>query len=133
MSAWFIRAGGGLRTVSTVGTEGETVRPGPRHGVSSSYVERLAPNLNEYGPVHALIGPVVNAAERRVPLQARHFFQCALREPGRVKTLALSAYLLGGFKWFYRVLPPEMPRVQASTLVTRACRGGCQAVCRARP
>jgi hypothetical protein len=112
-----------VSTVSTVGTEGETVRPGPRHGVSSSYVERLAPNLNEYGPVHALIGPVVNAAERRVPLQARHFFQCALREPGRVKTLALSAYLLGGFKWFYRVLP-EMPRVQASTLVTRAGRGG---------
>jgi hypothetical protein len=45
----------------------------PGNGVSSNYFERLAPNLNEHGPVHALIGPVVNAAERRVPLQARRF------------------------------------------------------------
>jgi pimeloyl-ACP methyl ester carboxylesterase len=186
-----VRAGGVYVRVSTVGTEGE--RPFvlvPGIGVSSNYFERLAPSLNEYGPVHALdlpgfggvphpasklsiaeyadlvgtvidelglkdpilvghsmgtqvvtdlaarrpelstvvlIGPVVNAAERRVRLQARRFLQCALREPGRVKTLALSAYLLCGFKWFYRVLPEmmeyriedQLPRVQASTLVIR--------------
>lgn len=177
--------------VSTIGTDG--VRPFvlvPGIGVSSNYFERLAPNLNEYGPVHALdlpgfggvphphdrlsirgyadlvgkviddlelddpivvghsmgtqivtdlaarrpqlstlvlIGPVVNAAERRLLLQARRFLQCAIREPGRVKALALSSYLLCGVKWFSRVLPEmlyypieeHLPHVQASTLVIR--------------
>lgn len=143
----------------------------PGIGVSSNYFERLAPNLNGYGPVHALdlpgfggiphphqaltiadfaelvgaaidelgltdpivvghsmgtqvvvelaarrpelstivlIGPVVNRAERSVVRQARRFAQCVVREPGRVKGLALSAYLMCGFGWFSRVLPAMM-------------------------
>lgn len=143
----------------------------PGIGVSSSYFERLAPVLNEYGPVHALdlpgfggvphprhamtiadfaelvgaaidqleltdpimvghsmgtqivielaarrpelttivlIGPVVNRAERRVRTQALRFLQSAVREPGRVKGLALGAYLLCGVRWFSRVLPAMM-------------------------
>ncbi len=158
--------------VSTVGEVGErafVLVPGI--GVSSNYFERLAPNLNGYGPVHALdlpgfggvphpgkvlgipafaelvgrtidelglvdpilvghsmgsqvvielaaarpqlstivlIGPVVNAAERRVLRQAWRFLQSAWHEPGRVKALALSAYVVCGVRWFSRVLPQMM-------------------------
>jgi pimeloyl-ACP methyl ester carboxylesterase len=177
--------------VSTIGHTG--TRPFvlvPGIGVSSNYFERLAPNLNRFGPVHALdlpgfagvphpksalsirgyadlvgrvideldlvdpivvghsmgtqivtdlasrrpdirtlvlIGPVVNPAERRIPRQAVRFLQSAWHEPGRVKFLAVSSYLLCGFKWFFRVLPRMMsfpledrlPLVQANTLVIR--------------
>ncbi|KQO07436.1 hydrolase [Agreia sp. Leaf244] len=177
--------------VSTIGKTGD--RPFvlvPGIGVSSNYFERLAPNLNRFGPVHALdlpgfagvphpksalsirgyadlvgrvideldlvdpivvghsmgtqivtdlasrrpdittlvlIGPVVNPAERRIPTQALRFLQSAWHEPGRVKFLAVSSYLLCGFKWFFRVLPRMMrfpiedrlPLVQANTLVIR--------------
>ncbi|MBC7725624.1 MAG: alpha/beta hydrolase [Burkholderiaceae bacterium] len=177
--------------VSTIGHTGE--RPFvlvPGIGVSSNYFERLAPNLNEFGPVHALdlpgfggvphpgkalsirgyadllgavidelrlvdpiivghsmgtqivsdlvarrpeistivlIGPVVNARERRIPLQALRFVQASWHEPFRVKVLAVSAYLLCGVKWFSRVLPRMMafpiedclPQIRAHTLVIR--------------
>lgn len=159
-------------------------------GVASNYYERLAPNLNEFGPVHALdlpgfagvphpdramsirdyadlvgrvidelelddpvvvghsmgtqvvadlasrrpelssivlIGPVVNAHERRIPLQAVRFLQASWHEPLRVKVLAVGAYLLCGFRWFSRVLPEmirfpleeRLPSIQAHTLVIR--------------
>jgi pimeloyl-ACP methyl ester carboxylesterase len=177
--------------VSSIGATGD--RPFllvPGIGVSSNYFERMAPNLNRFGPVHALdlpgfagvphppsalsirgyadlvgrvidelglvdpiivghsmgtqivtdlasrrpeittlvlIGPVVNAAERHVAVQAVRFLQSAWHEPGRVKVLAISSYLLCGFKWFLRVLPRMMsfpledrlPLVQANTLVIR--------------
>ncbi|CAD6002318.1 Hydrolase [Agreia sp. COWG] len=177
--------------VSTIGNTGD--RPFvlvPGIGVSSNYFERLAPNLNRFGPVHALdlpgfagvphpvealsirgyaelvgrvidelglvdpivvghsmgtqivtdlasrrpeistlvlIGPVVNPAERRIPRQAVRFLQSAWHEPGRVKFLAVSSYLLCGVKWFLRVLPRMMtfpiedrlPLVNAHTLVIR--------------
>lgn len=177
--------------VSTIGKTGD--RPFvlvPGIGVSSNYFERLAPNLNRFGPVHALdlpgfagvphprsalsirgyadlvgkviddlglvdpivvghsmgtqivtdlasrrpeirtlvlIGPVVNPAERHIPTQAVRFLQSAWHEPGRVKFLAVSSYLLCGFKWFFRVLPRMMsfpiedrlPLVEANTLVIR--------------
>lgn len=72
-----------------------------------------------------LIGPVVNAFERTVPRQAWRFLQSARQEKLRVKVLAVSGYLLCGFKWFSRVLPEmmqypierQLPRVQAATLV----------------
>jgi len=162
----------------------------PGIGVSSTYFERLAPILNEFGPVYAvdlpgfggvphpgtaltigeyadlvgavvddlglvdpvlvghsmgsqiavdlaarrpelttvaLIGPVVNPAERRVVTQARRFVQAAWHEPAKVKVLAVSAYLFCGFRWFSRILPEMMsyriedrlPRVSAHTLVIR--------------
>lgn len=191
-----VRRGGLWVRVSSIGRTGD--RPFvlvPGIGVSSNYFERLAPYLNEYGPVHALdlpgfggvphggetltiprfadlvgavlddlgledpvlvghsmgsqvvtdlaarrpglstlvlIGPVVNAAERTVGRQAWRFLGCALREPGRVKALALSAYLVCGPRWFWRVLPEMMsyrledrlPAVRASTLVIRGeCDG----------
>ncbi|TWX40067.1 alpha/beta hydrolase [Frigoribacterium sp. ACAM 257] len=177
--------------VSTIGTTGE--RPFvlvPGIGVSSDYFERLAPNLNSFGPVHALdlpgfagvthprraltirqfadlvgaaiddlglkdpiivghsmgtqivtdlaarrpelstlvlIGPVVNPAERRVTVAARRFLQAAWHEPGRVKVLALRAYLVCGVHWFSQVLPKmmtypierQLPKVRAHTLVIR--------------
>jgi pimeloyl-ACP methyl ester carboxylesterase len=177
--------------VNSIGTTGE--RPFvliPGIGVSSTYFERLAPNLNEFGPVYALdlpgfggvphpdtamsirhyadlvglvidelglvdpivvghsmgsqivsdlasrrsdlsslvlIGPVVNPAERRLLTQAKHFLRAALREPGTVKVLAVSAYMFCGFKWFSRVLPQMMtyriedalPQITAHTLVIR--------------
>lgn len=177
--------------VNTIGTGG--VRPFvlvPGIGVSSTYFERLAPNLNEFGPVHALdlpgfggvphpdhamsireyadllgraidelgiddpiivghsmgtqvvsdlasrrpgittivlIGPVVNASERHVLTQARRFLQASWHEPGKVKALAISAYLLCGFKWFSRILPKmltfdiedRLPHIRAHTLVIR--------------
>ena len=177
--------------VNTIGTGG--IRPFvlvPGIGVSSTYFERLAPNLNEFGPVHALdlpgfggvphpdkamsirqyadllgraidelgiddpiivghsmgtqvvsdlaarrpgittivlIGPVVNAAERRVLTQAKRFLQASWHEPGKVKALAISAYLLCGFKWFSRILPKmlsfpiedRLPDIRAHTLVIR--------------
>jgi len=177
--------------VSTIGASGE--RPFvlvPGIGVSSDYFERLAPHLNEFGPVHALdlpgfagvphpgsamsirqyadlvgaavdqlglhdpvlvghsmgtqvvvdlaarrpeistlvlIGPVVNAAERRVLTQAVRFLQASWHEPGRVKVLAVTAYLQCGVRWFSRILPAMMryriedhlPHVQADTLVIR--------------
>ena len=177
--------------VNTIGKDG--VRPFvlvPGIGVASTYFERLAPNLNSFGPVHALdlpgfggvphpdsamsidqyadllgkviddlglddpvlvghsmgtqvvsalaarrpdlttvvlIGPVVNPRERRVLRQGLRFAQASIREPGRVKLLAVSAYLLCGFRWFSRVLP-EMMRfpiedrlalIQADTLFIR--------------
>ncbi len=162
----------------------------PGIGVSSNYFERLAPNLNEYGPVYALdlpgfggvphggerlsiagfadlvgaviddlelddpvlvghsmgtqvavdlaarrpelstlilIGPVINAGERHVLIQAFRFLTSALHEPGRVKLLALGAYLLCGPRWFSRILPEMMSyriedrlaKIQAATLVIR--------------
>jgi pimeloyl-ACP methyl ester carboxylesterase len=177
--------------VSTIGTTGD--RPFvlvPGIGVSSDYFERLAPNLNSFGPVHALdlpgfagvthprraleirqfadlvgaviddlglkdpivvghsmgtqivadlaarrpelstlvlIGPVVNPAERRVTVAARRFLQAAWHEPGRVKVLALRAYLVCGVHWFSQVLPKmmtypieqQLPKVRAHTLVIR--------------
>ncbi|PPF79429.1 alpha/beta hydrolase [Subtercola sp. Z020] len=177
--------------VNTIGTTG--VRPFvlvPGIGVSSTYFERLAPNLNEFGPVHALdlpgfggvphpdqamtirlyadlvgkviddleltdpiivghsmgtqivsdlvsrrpeistavlIGPVVNPRERWVARAALRFLQAAWHEPFKVKFLAVSAYLLCGFKWFSRILPEMMqypiekalPGIQAHTLVIR--------------
>lgn len=158
--------------VNTIGTDG--IRPFvlvPGIGVASTYFERLAPNLNAFGPVHALdlpgfggvphpqssltidqyadlvgkvlddlglddpvlvghsmgtqvvsalaarrpglstvvlIGPVVNPRERRVLRQGLRFAQASLREPGRVKLLAVSAYLMCGFRWFSRILPEMM-------------------------
>jgi len=177
--------------VSTIGTTGD--RPFvlvPGIGVSSDYFERLAPDLNSFGPVHALdlpgfagvthprraldirqfadlvgaviddlglhdpivvghsmgtqivvdlaarrpelstlvlIGPVVNPAERRVTVAARRFLQAAWHEPGRVKVLALRAYLVCGVHWFSQVLPKmmtypieqQLPKVRAHTLVIR--------------
>ncbi|MET0990335.1 MAG: alpha/beta fold hydrolase, partial [Glaciihabitans sp.] len=158
--------------VSTIGDKGQ--RPFllvPGIGVSSDYFERLAPNLNRFGPVHAvdlpgfagvphpnramsmrqygelvsavidelalndpilvghsmgtqvvtevaarrhdlstvvLIGPVINAKERNVLVQALRFVQASWHEPGRVKSLALSAYVLCGVRWFSRMLPMMM-------------------------
>jgi pimeloyl-ACP methyl ester carboxylesterase len=183
--------GGDYVRVNSIGTGG--TRPFvlvPGIGVSSTYFERLAPNLNEFGPVYALdlpgfggvphpdhalgireyadlvgkviddlglddpivvghsmgsqvvsdlasrrsdlstlvlIGPVVNPAERRLVTQARRFLVAAAHEPGRVKALAISAYLFCGFKWFSRVLPKMMsykiedalPEIAAHTLVIR--------------
>lgn len=177
--------------VSTIGESG--TRPFvlvPGIGVASNYFERLAPNLNQFGPVHALdlpgfagvphperamtirqyadlvglvidrldlndpvvvghsmgtqvvadlvarrpelttcvlIGPVINPRERSVGTQAVRFLQAAVHEPGRVKLLALSAYLFCGPKWFSRILPKMMrfpiervlPHVKADTLVIR--------------
>jgi pimeloyl-ACP methyl ester carboxylesterase len=177
--------------VNSIGTGG--IRPFvlvPGIGVSSTYFERLAPNLNEFGPVYALdlpgfggvphpdhalgireyadlvgkviddlalddpivvghsmgsqvvsdlasrrpelstlvlIGPVVNPAERTLLTQARRFLVAATHEPGRVKALAITAYLFCGFKWFSRVLPKMMsypiedalPLIRAHTLVIR--------------
>ena len=177
--------------VSTIGSSGE--RPFvlvPGIGVSSDYFERLAPNLNEFGPVHALdlpgfagvphpgtamsirqyadlvgaaidelrlhdpivvghsmgtqvvvdlaarrpeistlvlIGPVVDPSARHVLTQGVRFLHAAWHEPGRVKVLALTAYLQCGFRWFSRILPAMMryriedrlPLVQADTLVIR--------------
>jgi len=177
--------------VSTIGRDG--TRPFvlvPGIGVSSTYFERLAPNLNEFGPVHALdlpgfggvphpdhalsirqyadlvglvvdrlglddpilvghsmgsqvvvdlaarrpefstlvlIGPVINPAERRIGLQAIRFLQSSIHEPNRVKILAISAYVLCGFKWFSHILPKMMhfpieralPHIVADTLVIR--------------
>jgi pimeloyl-ACP methyl ester carboxylesterase len=177
--------------VSTIGDTGE--RPFllvPGIGVSSDYFERLAPNLNRFGPVHAvdlpgfagvphpdkamtireygdllsaviddlalndpivvghsmgtqvvvdmasrrsdltsivLIGPVINAKERNVLTQAVKFAQASWHEPGRVKSLAISAYVLCGVRWFSRILPMMMrypiekrlPFITADTLVMR--------------
>lgn len=186
-----IRSGEVEVRVSTIGKGG--TRPFvlvPGIGVASNYFERLAPNLNEFGPVHALdlpgfagvphpdramtirqyadlvgevidrlelenpvvvghsmgtqvvvdlvarrpelttlvlIGPVINPAERSVGIQAIRFLQAAAHEPGRVKLLALTAYLFCGPKWFSRILPKMMrfpieralPHVRADTLVVR--------------
>lgn len=177
-----------VSTIGDVGARGFVLVPGI--GVSSDYFERLAPYLNEFGPVHALdlpgfggvphpetkmtiekygdmvgavidelglqdpvlvgqsmgaqivtdlaarrhdfstlvlIGPVVNESARTIPAQAVNFIRCAAREPGKVKALALSSYLLCGFRWFSRVLPEMMSypiedriaSVRASTLVIR--------------
>ena len=177
--------------VNTIGETGE--RPFvlvPGIGVSSDYFERLAPNLNEFGPVHALdlpgfagvphpghaltireyadlvgtavdelglddpvvvghsmgtqivvdlasrrpdlttvvlIGPVVDPAHRNVLSQGVRFARAAWHEPGRVKFLALSAYVLCGVRWFSRILPKMMtypieqhlPAITADTLVIR--------------
>jgi pimeloyl-ACP methyl ester carboxylesterase len=177
--------------VNTIGRTGD--RPFvlvPGIGVSSDYFERLAPNLNRFGPVHALdlpgfagvphpgraltireyadlvgaaidglhlddpvivghsmgtqivtdlaarrpdlstlvlIGPVIDPAARRVLTQALRFARAAWHEPGRVKFLAVSAYVLCGVRWFSRILPKMMtypieehlPQVRADTLVIR--------------
>lgn len=177
--------------VNSIGTDG--TRPFilvPGIGVSSTYFEKLAPHLNEFGPVHALdlpgfggvphpdralsirdyanlvgrvidelklddpiivghsmgsqivsdlvarrpelstlvlIGPVIHPSERRVLTQAVRFIQAAWHEPGTVKILAISSYLLCGPKWFARILPKMMrfpiedrlPDIKAHTLVIR--------------
>lgn len=186
-----VHAGESYVRVSTIGTHGE--RPFvlvPGIGVSSNYFERLAPHLNEFGPVHALdlpgfggvrhpprgltiteyadlvglvidrlhlhdpilvghsmgtqvvtdlaarrpdlstlvlIGPVVNADERSILTQARRFLQSAWHEPARVKVLAVSSYLLCGFRWISRILPEmlsypleeKLQQVRAATLLIR--------------
>lgn len=186
-----VRRGRDYVRVSTIGADGERgflLIPGI--GVSSDYFERLAPHLNEFGPVHALdlpgfggvphpgramtiaeyaelvnlvidelglpdpivvghsmgsqvatevavsrpdlstlvlIGPVVDADTRNPWQQAFAFLRSAAREPMRVKVLAVSSYLLCGWRWFFRVLPQmlyfpleeRVVHVQASTLVLR--------------
>jgi hypothetical protein len=70
---------------------------------------------------------VINPAERRLLTAARRFLEAAWHEPGRVKVLALRAYLTCGVHWFSQVLPKMMtypiedvlPRVRADTLVIR--------------
>ena len=167
-----VESGSTYVRVSTIGTSGaRAFLLVPGIGVSSDYFERLAPNLNRFGPVHAvdlpgfagvphpgramsireyadllgrvidelglddpvivghsmgtqvvtdlaarrpelstvvLIGPVVNPAERRVLLQALRFLQASWYEPGRVKALAIGAYLVCGVRWFSRILPKMM-------------------------
>jgi hypothetical protein len=96
------------------------------HSMGTQIVSDLASRRPEITTL-VLIGPVVNAAERRIPTQAIRFLQSAWHEPGRVKFLAVSSYLLCGFKWFFRVLPRMMtfpledrlPLIQANTLVIR--------------
>ncbi|MFP7761463.1 alpha/beta fold hydrolase [Marisediminicola sp. LYQ85] len=177
-----------VNTVGHMGDRAFVLVPGI--GVSSTYFERLAPNLNEFGPVHALdlpgfggvphpgkamsirqyadllgrvidelglvdpvivghsmgtqvvsdlvarrddittlvlIGPVVDPGHRHIPSMAVRFLRCALKEPFAVKFLAVSAYLLCGFKWFSRILPRMMrypiedrfADIRARTLVIR--------------
>ncbi|QOD43840.1 alpha/beta fold hydrolase [Clavibacter zhangzhiyongii] len=74
-----------------------------------------------------LIGPVVDPAARSVPTAALRFLRSSLREPSRIKVLAIRAYLVCGVRWFLRVLPRMMsfpiearlPDIRASTLVIR--------------
>ncbi|HEV7949313.1 MAG TPA: alpha/beta fold hydrolase, partial [Glaciihabitans sp.] len=177
-----------VSTIGDVGDRAFLLVPGI--GVSSDYFERLAPNLNRFGPVHAvdlpgfagvphakkaltireygelvsaviddlelsnpivvghsmgtqivaevaarrndlstivLIGPVINARERRVFTQAVRFVQASWHEPGRVKSLAISAYVLCGVRWFSRILPKmmsypiedQLPHITADTLIIR--------------
>lgn len=184
---------GGLRVrVSSVGEEDgrRAFVLVPGIGVSSTYFVRLAPELNRFGPVHALdlpgfggvphprhalsireyadlvgaaiddldltdpvlvghsmgtqmvadllarrpelstgvlIGPVVEEGKRRVLTQAARFLRSSWHEPGMVKLLAISSYLVCGVRWFARILPRMMrypvedalPQVRAHTLVIR--------------
>ena len=74
-----------------------------------------------------LIGPVVDSEARQPWRQAVAFLRCAVREPGRVKILAVSSYLLCGWRWFARILPVMMNHpledrirlVGAATLIIR--------------
>jgi pimeloyl-ACP methyl ester carboxylesterase len=74
-----------------------------------------------------LIGPVVDPSARSVPTAALRFLRSSLHEPGRIKVLAVRAYLVCGVRWFLRVLPRMMaypiearlPGIRASTLVIR--------------
>jgi pimeloyl-ACP methyl ester carboxylesterase len=182
---------GSFVRVSSIGTSGErafVLVAGI--GVAATYYERLAPNLNEFGPVHALdlpgfagvphprgritieryadaveraldalglddpvlvghsmgtqivsevaarrpalsrvvlISPVVNAAERKAWLQGIRFIQSSVHEPLKVALLAVAAYALCGFRWFFAVLPAmirfpieeRFENIRAATLVIR--------------
>lgn len=96
------------------------------HSMGTQVVVDLAARRPELTSL-ILIGPVINAAERRIPIQAWRFLTSSLREPGRVKALAMGAYLLCGPRWFFRILPEMMTDpvedrlgdIQASTLVIR--------------
>ncbi len=96
------------------------------HSMGTQVVVDLVSRRPELSTL-VLIGPVINAAERRVPIQAVRFFLSSLHEPGRVKLLAMGAYLLCGPRWFSRVLPAmmsypiedELGAIEAGTLVIR--------------
>lgn len=59
-----------------------------------------------HGLSHAvLVSPVVDEAEANAPLQAVRFAQSTVRESIHIALLAVSAYVLCGFLYFFETLP----------------------------
>ena len=64
-----------------------------------------------------LVSPVVDEAEANAPLQAVRFVQSTVRESMHIALLAVSAYLLCGFLYFFEALP-HMLRYRISDRIT---------------
>jgi pimeloyl-ACP methyl ester carboxylesterase len=96
------------------------------HSMGTQVVADLAARRPGISTV-VLISPVVDPAARSVPRAALRFLRSSVREPTRIKVLAIRAYLVCGVRWFLRVLPRMMryriedrlPAIRASTLVIR--------------
>ncbi|WP_165067666.1 alpha/beta fold hydrolase [Marisediminicola senii] len=96
------------------------------HSMGTQMVVDLASRRSDLSSI-VLIGPVVNANERRILTQAVRFATAAWHEPGRIKSLALGAYALCGVRWFSNILPKmmsypierQLPKITADTLVIR--------------
>ncbi|AJW77787.1 alpha/beta fold hydrolase [Clavibacter michiganensis] len=96
------------------------------HSMGTQVVADLAARRSAIS-TGVLISPVMDPAARWVPRAALRFLRSSVREPSRIKVLAIRAYLVCGVRWFLRVLPRMMsfpiearlPDIRASTLVIR--------------
>ena len=96
------------------------------HSMGTQMVADLAARRPGISTV-VLISPVMDPAARWLPRAAVRFLRSSVREPNRIKVLAVRAYLVCGVRWFLRVLPRMMsfriearlPGIRASTLEIR--------------
>lgn len=77
------------------------------HSMGAQVVVEVAARRPEIDHV-VLIGPVVDPAERRIPVILWRFALSSVHEPITVSVLAVSSYLITGPSTFFRVLPHLM-------------------------
>lgn len=75
------------------------------HSLGAQVVAEILVTRPGYCPGAMLIGPVVNAAERNLPLLTWRFAQSAARESPANAAVAATAYLRAGPRWFRDTVP----------------------------
>lgn len=75
------------------------------HSMGAQVVVELAASQPAYSSAVVLVGPVVNPAERKLPLLALRFLQSAVKESGLNALVAASQYVACGPTWFRDTVP----------------------------
>ncbi|MBK8461235.1 MAG: alpha/beta fold hydrolase [Micropruina sp.] len=75
------------------------------HSMGAQVVVEMAADQPSYSPAVVLVGPVVNATERRLPMLALRFLQSATKESGLNALVAASQYATCGLNWLRETVP----------------------------